>query len=531
MTIKDQPCPDIRTYHQRSKHSLTAYAAGPDSIDWDQQPDPFRRYDGAPQVRLPLAADGHDAPYAGLWQQASQVHDLDLAGLALLLEQSLALSAWKQYGTARWSLRCNPSSGNLHPTESWLLVSAVPGLADGLYHYRADLHALELRCTVAPGVVGRGCWIGFSSVLWREAWKYGERAFRYCQHDVGHALAAVALAARSLGWQVHAEPASDAVLESLLTLDDWPEGVEPEMPEILLRLQLPEETTDSMALDAWQVAIANGQRQGQPSVVDRRHLYQWPVLEQAAQLSRRVSVSPASSRRQADVWPSPLASACTQTAAGIFRQRRSAQAFDSQGSMSAEDFFILLDHCLPRSDLAPWQALEATPTVHLILFVHRVDGLAPGLYALPRTLAGQQRLRTQLRPELVWNRVDSAPAHLPLYRLLEAKAARTAARLSCQQAIAGDSCFSLAMLAELDGIDLEPWRYRQCFHEAGAIGQQLYLDAEAAGLRGTGIGCFYDDAVHELLGISDPDLQSIYHFTVGVALHDPRIASLPPYNR
>src|SRR5437660_12483691 len=31
--------------------------------------------------------------------------------------------------------------------------------------------------------------VGLSSIHWREAWKYGERAFRYCQHDVGHALA------------------------------------------------------------------------------------------------------------------------------------------------------------------------------------------------------------------------------------------------------------------------------------------------------------------------------------------------------
>src|SRR6202011_4655004 len=42
--------------------------------------------------------------------------------------------------------------------------------------------------------------VGLSSIHWREAWKYGERAFRYCQHDVGHALAAVRYAAAALGW-------------------------------------------------------------------------------------------------------------------------------------------------------------------------------------------------------------------------------------------------------------------------------------------------------------------------------------------
>jgi hypothetical protein len=30
----------------------------------------------------------------------------------------------------------------------------------------------------------------------------------------------------------------------------------------------------------------------------------------------------------------------------------------------------------------------------------------------------------------------------------------------------------------------------------------LYLEAEAAGVRGTGIGCFYDDPVHDVLGLT-----------------------------
>ena len=33
------------------------------------------------------------------------------------------------------------------------------------------------------------------------------------------------------------------------------------------------------------------------------------------------------------------------------------------------------------------------------------------------------------------------------------------------------------------------------------IGQVLYLEAEAAGIRATGIGCFFDDEMHALLGL------------------------------
>jgi hypothetical protein len=57
----------------------------------------------------------------------------------------------------------------------------------------------------------------------------------------------------------------------------------------------------------------------------------------------------------------------------------------------------------------------------------------------------------------------------------------------------------------------------------------LYLEAAAAGFDGTGIGCFFDDALHELLGIEGTRVQSVYHFTVGAGQHDPRIQSTPPY--
>jgi hypothetical protein len=44
-------------YHERTKHSLKRYAAGPETLDWDAQPNPFREFAGAPRTPLPLAAD------------------------------------------------------------------------------------------------------------------------------------------------------------------------------------------------------------------------------------------------------------------------------------------------------------------------------------------------------------------------------------------------------------------------------------------------------------------------------------------
>ena len=103
--------------------------------------------------------------------------------------------------------------------------------------------------------------------------------------------------------------------------------------------------------------------------------------------------------------------------------------------------------------------------------------------------------------------------------------------LSCHQEIAGDGTFALAMLAPLAALVRErPFLYRHLHWECGLIGQVLYLEAEAHGLRGTGIGCFFDVPVNQLLGIDPEHLQSLYHFTIGFPLEDRRLQTLPAYH-
>jgi nitroreductase len=107
-----------------------------------------------------------------------------------------------------------------------------------------------------------------------------------------------------------------------------------------------------------------------------------------------------------------------------------------------------------------------------------------------------------------------------------------AARVSCGQAIAGDGAFSLGMIADYMGslVSRGAAFYRNLFWEAGLVGQVLYLEAEEAGIRATGIGCYFDDPVHEVFGITSRDWQSLYHFTVGGPVEDLRLMTLPAYS-
>jgi len=150
-----------------------------------------------------------------------------------------------------------------------------------------------------------------------------------------------------------------------------------------------------------------------------------------------------------------------------------------------------------------------------------------GLYMLVRQPEALADLKRSLKREFLWTPV---PGPLPLYLLKHGDFQDTAAQISCGQAIAGRSAFSLGMLAHfLPVLDAAPWDYRTLFWECGLIGQVLYLEAEAHGLRGTGIGCFFDDAMHATLGFREANYQSLYHFTVGGAVEDLRLQTIAAY--
>jgi len=190
----------------------------------------------------------------------------------------------------------------------------------------------------------------------------------------------------------------------------------------------------------------------------------------------------------------------------------------------------MLDRTLPQA-AAPWRSFYWPPAIHLVVFVHRVAGLAPGLYALPRTPAALPSLRAATRNAFEWRAVAEVAAGLPLFALMDGDARRLAAQISCGQDIAGDACFSLGMVAAFDEAIAAwgPWFYRRLFWEAGMVGQVLYLEAEAADVRGTGIGCYFDSAMHDLMGFETTAWRSMYHFTVGRPVEDPRLLTRPGY--
>lgn len=512
-------------YHDRTKHHVLRFARSRGYLDWETQPDPFRRYPGAPLVALPRVAPMADVAYAALYDGSVEPAPIDDVSVGTFLRCSMGLSAWKQYGASRWALRVNPSSGNLHPTESYLVWRGH------VYHYAPAEHALELRCALgeAPVAPDSAFLVGLTSIHWREAWKYGERAFRYCQHDTGHALGALRLAAAMLGWRMVLLPDwSHGQLASLLGVDreDAFGDAEREEPECLALVTAgaesgwspaPAALADRARRATWQ-GLAN---QLSPSVVE------WPAIDDVAEATRSPGAAVGEDGPVAAVRPPPGDAGnppSSPRAAAVILGRRSALAFDPRGALRRDAFLAMLARLRPGAP--PWDVVDWPPHVHVALFVHRVLDVTPGIYLFLRDPAALEDVRRAMRPEFLWD--ETAPG---LHLLAPLDVREMARQLSCNQDIAGDGFFSLGMIARVEPAlrDRGAWFYRRLFWECGLIGQVLYLEAEAAGARATGIGCYFDDPVHDVLGLAGHAWQSLYHFSMGVPLDDGRLTTSPGY--
>jgi SagB-type dehydrogenase family enzyme len=389
------PAMTWREYHEATKHSLESLRRARDVLDWTNMPNPFRYYEGVPVLDLPADPPAPEIPAFDVLRGSSGTTPVDdgPAFLSQLLFYSAAISASKCVPSTgeKYALRVNPSSGNLHPTEFHFLTRGLKGWPDGLYHYDPSRHMAEQRgrgdFATKPASGSTPIVFVLTTIVWREAWKYGERAYRYCLHDMGHAWQALALSAQAIGCEhIAAGHFVDVDVARMFHLnsDEWP----------MLIVSLHCESISVREADTGETVWVGG-KANQLSKETIVH----PLMDSIHSATKRsssgssvTSFAPSASTGSSDIkLPSPASS--TRSFGEVARMRRSALDFlGGKRSMSlAELSAILAIAALPLSaDFA------GTHFIQLYLYAHRVDGLQPG--AVP-CISGSSH-RTLLMPSL-----------------------------------------------------------------------------------------------------------------------------------
>jgi SagB-type dehydrogenase family enzyme len=487
-----------REYHEATKHTVESVRRAPHLLDWANMPNPFRHYEGARVLDLPADPP---VPEVRAFEVLHGVFGCTPARegatfLSQLLFHSAAISASKRVSSTgyRYALRVNPSSGNLHPTEFHFRTRGVAEWPDGLYHYRPSTHMAEQRAmgNVELELGGSSAPLVFvlTSITWREAWKYGDRAYRYCLHDIGHAWQALALAGRAIGCDSFAAGyfPDDEVSQACRLSDD-------EEPMLLVELRgtsipLGESNVGEIVWYGGQANQLSAEKTDY-AWIDRIH-----AATKLSNCARRGTLVAEPTPTGCGEIKLPPPATSRRTFGEVARLRRSALDFrGGMQSMSLTQLSAILDAASQRlfADFA------GAPFIQLYLYAHRIDGLQPGVY---RHWSGSAELE----------QVKNGDQRVMV------------AGLSLRQELAGNACVAFSMVGDLErAVHAHGDRgYRYVHFEAGAIGHRLYLAAEALGLGATGIGAFYDDEVHRYLK-QPPQQQVVYHFAIGYSVPDARL--------
>lgn len=514
----------VYTYHNETKHSQQRYAKSLGYMDWDTQPNPYRTYNGTKKTPLPLSFDNNTLEYSQIFNQEKEntlCAPLCKESISQFFQFSLGLAAIKEYGDQSWALRCNASSGNLQPSEAYMISNKIAGIDDGLFHYSPQEHELELLSNANEELTlpANSFLVCLSSIVWREAWKYGERSWRYTQLDCGHALKALEISASILGWKIEVLNTKDSELQNLIGFDQVSRYVpeERELPDMLLLVSL---VNDSGSSDSIDISAVRGTLQesfdGKANQLSH-DWHKWDILEKIedATLSDDLNTKKYEIEKyEINPYREP-----SILAKDIVLKRRSAQMMNKDDcTITKKEFETIIG-----------SVKSNTSAVHLVIFVHSVEDLASGLYILVRNGEHKTQLQDLLKENFLWEKVDTNAGEL--YKLEDGDFKFLAKAISCNQDIASDGAFTLGMLSEFKNQveNIGAAKYKQRYWDCGAIGQQLYLETTSLNLSATGIGCFLDDIFHGVIGLKTNHFQTLYHFTIGRGLVDSRLSTKKPY--
>src|SRR5438874_8835039 len=185
-------------YHESTKHSEISLRTSGHYLDWANKPSQFKIYEDLTSVSLPKNFPQPEAePLTAISGRTSKTEPLNLGltELAELLYFSAGITRKYRFGSELHYMRAASATGALYPIELYVVAGDVAGLAAGVYHfdplgfqlsrirkgdYRTELAAASNESiTLAPAT------IAFTSMAWKNAWKYEARSYRHWFWDGG----------------------------------------------------------------------------------------------------------------------------------------------------------------------------------------------------------------------------------------------------------------------------------------------------------------------------------------------------------
>src|SRR6266498_4486671 len=225
-------------YHEATKHSEISVGASAHYLDWDNKPAQFKEYKHLPSIALP-----RDFPHPGensveaIKKETMQVgaKQVDIGVLSELLFFSAGLTRKVRFGKELYYMRAASATGALYPIELYVISGRISGLEAGVYHFnplhfslvklREGYYRASLDDASSPDSMSAPFTLAFTSLAWKNAWKYEARSYRHWFWDGGVIAANLIALSASIGSSTQiVQGFVDQTVNELLGLQDEEEA-------------------------------------------------------------------------------------------------------------------------------------------------------------------------------------------------------------------------------------------------------------------------------------------------------------------
>jgi SagB-type dehydrogenase family enzyme len=515
------PPGSVLNYHEETKHSELSLRTSAHYLDWENKPSPFKVYRGLPSIPLPgdfPHPKGESLTAIKNVLSGKRGDGIDLSVVAELLFFSAGLTRRMKVGSDFYYMRAASATGALYPIELYAVSGDVQGLNPGVYHFNPLEFSLvrlregdfrpELAASCGGDCLASPVSFIFTSLAWRNAWKYEARSYRHWFWDSGVIVANLLATAASEGLATRVavgfvdskvdrllglrsgKEATVAVAPVGVGLSKGAEGKKTEVEEISPEYQpLSREEVEYPSI--WKANEAS-------SISDLAGVEKW------RQSLKTPGISGAGGRTSFQLrFKKELDQAAPPLGETILR-RGSTRRF-ARMDISFEQLSSILD--ASASDV-PLDFLHHRETlIDFYLIANAVQGLPPGSYFFNRPKGSLEQLKQgQLRS--------------------------TSAYLCLEQPLFGDASAVFFLMADLEHAfsSLGDRGYRAAQFEAGVRAGKVYLSSYSIGLGASG-STFYDDAVTEFFSTHSKGKSTMIAVGVGVPAYRARPGRVLPQMR
>ncbi|GBC69434.1 hypothetical protein HRbin01_01132 [archaeon HR01] len=490
-------------FHELTKHSYVSVRTKAHWLDWGNRPYPFKIYKNLQLLRLP-----HDFPkpemdtlQALTTAQEIDGGRLDVKTLASLLFFTAGITRVKKYPEGSIYFRAAPATGALYPIEIYVVAGDVDGLDNGIYHFSPDRFGLtrirdgdyrwELGLNSSREVWSSQASLVFTSIGWRNAWKYTERSYRHWFWDSGVMVAnllavssALKLGCRLLVGFV------DKAVNRLVAVDGRREASILVVPLGKTSLQ-PVRQAEAPPLNPETQPLSRREVE-YPAIYE---IHEASTLADGDEVGEWVRACQTQSTEWEAAVFNPPQGISSQPLWQTILRRGSTRIF-SKRPISDTQLRTILACCSGpiNADFLP----PRSSYISIYFIANNVEGLRPGAYFFNR-VTGELEL---LKP---------------------GEFRRVAGYLCLEQALGADASAVFFLMTPLSKV-LERMGnrgYRAVQLEAGIIAGRIYLASYGQGLGSTGL-TFYDDDVTEFFSPHAKEKSNMLVVAVGVPAYKSR---------